>query len=143
MRLILWVLALFALAVAFTLLARLDQGYVIVVFPPWRLEMSFMLTLVLLVGGFVLAGFVLRLARTALRLPDDLRAWRQRRQRERADLALLDALRAHLDGNVPLLRKQLDKAGDCTAQDLLERLRASLGKPVPDAPPDAAPQGVD
>jgi HemY protein len=50
MRIALWLLALFALAVAFTLAARLDQGYVIVVYPPWRLELSFMLALLLLAG---------------------------------------------------------------------------------------------
>lgn len=128
MRAALWVLALFALAVALTLLARLDQGYVIVVFPPWRLEMSFMLTLALLVGGFVLASFLLHLGRTALRLPEDLRAWRRRRHQESADRALLDALRAHFDGNTSLLRKQLDKARDCAAQDLLAQLRSATEK---------------
>jgi len=127
-RAALWVLALFALAVAVTLLARLDQGYVIVVFPPWRLEMSFMLTLALVAGGFALVTFLLHLGRTALRLPEDLRAWRRRRHQEGADRALLDALRAHFDGNAPLLRKRLDKAGDCAAQDLLARLRAAAEK---------------
>ena len=149
MRVVFWVLGLFALAVAITLLARLDQGYVIVVFPPWRLEMSFMLTLVLLVGGFLLALFLLHLARTALSLPEDLRAWRQRRQQERADQALLDALRAHLDGDTRLLRKKLHKARDCTAQDLLTRLQASLEASVPgdnaqaDPARQVTPQGAD
>ena len=50
MRIALWLLALFAIAVAFTLTARLDQGYVIVVYPPWRLELSFMLALLLRAG---------------------------------------------------------------------------------------------
>lgn len=149
MRGVFWVLGLFALAVAITLLARLDQGYVIVVFPPWRLEMSFMLTLVLLVGGFLLALFLLHLARTALSLPEDLRAWRQRRQQASADQALLDALRAHFDGDTRLLRKKLHKARDCTAQDLLARLQASLEAPAPSGndqdvlPQQVTPQGAD
>lgn len=122
MRAAFWLLALFALAVAVTLVARLDQGYVVVVFPPWRLEMSFLLTVVLLAGGFVLVSFLLHLARTALRLPEDLRAWRRHRHQAAADQALLDAFRAHFAGDEKKLRKALKKAKDCQAQDLLARL---------------------
>jgi len=134
MRAAFWLLALFALAVAITLVARLDQGYVIVVFPPWRLEMSFMLTVVVLVGAFLLVSFLLHLARTALRLPEDLRAWRHRRHQAAADRALLDAFRAHYDNNPRKLRKALKKAKDCQAQDLLARLEA------PEVTPDKLPE---
>lgn len=130
MKAALWLLLLFALAVAVTLTSRLDQGYVIVVFPPWRLELSFLLTLVLLMGGFVLINFLLHLARTALRLPDDLRAWRQRRHQSAADHALLDALRAHFASDERKLRKQLKKAKDCGAQDLLALIQ--VPKPAAD-----------
>lgn len=134
MRAAFWLLALFALAVAVTLLARLDQGYVIVVFPPWRMEMSFLLTVLLLAGGGVLASFLLHLARTALRLPEDLRAWRRQRHQAAADQALMDALRAHFAGDERKLRKHLKQARDCTAQDLLARLQA----PGAEARPPAA-----
>lgn len=123
MRFAIWLLALFALAVSVTLLARLDQGYVIVVFPPWRMELSFLLTLVLLTGGFLLVSFLLHLARTALHLPEDLRNWRRRRHQEAADQALLEALRAHFAGDERRLRKYVDKAKACAAQDLLARLQ--------------------
>jgi len=125
MRFAIWLLALFALAVSVTLLARLDQGYVIVVFPPWRMELSFMLTLVLLTGIFLLVSFLLHLARTALHLPEDLRNWRKRRHQTHADQALLAALRAHFAGDERRMRKHLSQAKDCTAQDLLAQLQAS------------------
>lgn len=143
MRAAFWVLALFALAVAITLIARLDQGYVVVVFPPWRLEMSFLLTVMLLAGGFVLVSFLLHLARTALRLPEDLRTWRRHRHQAAADRALLDALRAHFAGDEKKLRRALKKARDCQAQDLLEKIQpvpaiedksASVEAPPPQAP---------
>ncbi|MEW6678613.1 MAG: heme biosynthesis HemY N-terminal domain-containing protein [Pseudomonadota bacterium] len=146
MRFALWIVGLFALAVAIALLARLDQGYVIVVFPPWRLEMSFLMTVVVLVGGFMLASFLLHLARTALRLPRDLKAWRQRRHQAAADLALLEALRAHFAGDARRLDKQLDKARDCAAQDLLAHLKATRepapapGQDLVPAPAAGAPQ---
>lgn len=124
MRVALWLLALFALAVAFTLAARLDQGYVIVVYPPWRLELSFMLALLLLAGVMILAYAALKLGGIALNLSGDLRAWREKRRGDRADKALLDALRAHLDGNPERARQLAEKAGDSVlAPDLAERLK--------------------
>ena len=124
MRAALWLLALFALAVAFTLAARLDQGYVIIVYPPWRMELSFMLALLLLAGLMALVYAVLRLADIALNLSGDVRAWRQKRRKSRADMALLDALRAYLDGDVMRARTLSAKAGESTlAPDLVERLQ--------------------
>jgi HemY protein len=124
MRAALWLLALFALAVAFTLVARLDQGYVIVVYPPWRIELSFMLAILLLAGLMVLAYAALRLGGIALNLSGDLRVWREKRRRDKADRALLDALRAHFDGAPERARQLADKAGDgALAPDLLARLK--------------------
>lgn len=126
MKVALWLLALFALAVAITLTARLDQGYVIIVFPPWRLELSFLLTLALLVGGFVLSTVLLHLLRTALRLPQDLRAWRAQRKADAANDALAAALQAYLDGDAASLASHLDKAEGCTQPQLLQRLQARV-----------------
>ncbi|MDD5389239.1 MAG: heme biosynthesis HemY N-terminal domain-containing protein [Gallionellaceae bacterium] len=122
MRAAFWVLALFALAVALTLAARIDQGYVIVVYPPWRMELSFMLALALLAGLVVLAYAMLRLGQTALRLPDDVRGWHSRRRGAAADRALLDAVRAHLDGNATRADKLARKATASQAPDIAERL---------------------
>lgn len=124
MRAALWVLALFALAVAFTLVARLDQGYVIIVYPPWRMELSFMLALLLLAGLAVLSFTVFHLARIALNLSGDVRAWRERKRKDKADQALLDALRAFIDGNEQKASELADKAVESDlAPDLVERLR--------------------
>lgn len=122
MRAALWVLGLFALAVALTLMARLDQGYVVVVYPPWRMELSFMLALGLLAGLIVLAHALLRLAQTALRLPEDLRAWREGRRREAADQALLEAMRAHLAGDREQAARLARRARDSRAPDVAESL---------------------
>lgn len=140
MRAVLWLLALFALAVAFTLAARLDQGYVIVVFPPWRLELSFMLALLLLAGLMAMAYFLLRLATIALSLSGDMRAWRARRRREKADQALFDALRAHFEGHAEDARKLAARAQDCGAPDLAKRL-AEPAADGGDTPEKASPPG--
>lgn len=145
MRIALWLLALFAIAVAFTLTARLDQGYVIVVYPPWRLELSFMLALLLLAGLMALAYAALRLGGIALNLSGDLRAWREKRRRDKADGLLLDALRAHLDGDGERARQLAAKAGEnCLAPDLVKRLTggarpAAVPTPAPNSMPDLQP----
>lgn len=122
MRLALWVLGLFALAVGFTLAARLEQGYIIVVFPPWRIEVSFMLALALLFALAGVAYLLIRLAHTALRLPEDLKAWRGRQRREQADQALLEALRAYFDGDGKRAAQLAAKARDSMAPDLAEHI---------------------
>lgn len=124
MRAGLWILALFALAVALTLSARLDQGYVIIVYPPWRMELSFMLALLLLAGMLGLLYGMLRLAGIALNLSGDLRAWRLRKRESRADQAFFDALRAHLDGDPQRAAALAAKAGESRlAPDLVARLQ--------------------
>jgi HemY protein len=132
MRAAFWLLALFALAVALTLAAQVDQGYVIVVFPPWRMELSFMLALLLLAGLIVLAYALLRLAQAALRLPDDVRAWRAKQRGAAADRALLGAMRAHLDGNALRADKLARKAQASQAPDIAQRL---LIRGAPPGPP--------
>jgi HemY protein len=143
MRIALWLLALFAIAVAFTLTARLDQGYVIVVYPPWRLELSFMLALLLLAGLMALAYAALRLGGIALNLSGDLRAWREKRRRDKADGLLLDALRAHLDGDGERARQLAAKAGEhCLAPDLARRLAEGArpaAAPAPNSTPNSTP----
>lgn len=138
MRAALWLLALFALAVAVVLAARLDQGYVIVVYPPWRLELSFMLALLLLAVILGLGYFALRLAAIALDLSGDLRAWREKRARAKADALFLDALRAHLDGDPDRARELAVQARASTlAPDVLERLKrtAPAAQPVENTAP--------
>jgi HemY protein len=135
MRAAFWLLALFALAVALTLAARVDQGYVIVVYPPWRMELSFILALALLAGLIVLAYAALRLGQAALRLPDDVRDWHARQRRAAADRALLGAMRAHLDGDAMRSDKLARKAQASQAPDIAERLLKGNATAAPSGGP--------
>ena len=98
MKWVLWLLALFAVAVAVTLATRYNTGYVLVVAQPYRVELSLnLLTLLLAVLVFI-AYFVVRLTIIALRLPTELSEFRLRRRREKARELLLDGLKAFLEG---------------------------------------------
>jgi uncharacterized protein HemY len=53
-----------------------------------------------------------------------VRAWRERKRKDKADQALLDALRAFIDGNEQKASELADKAVESDlAPDLVERLR--------------------
>ena len=54
MRAALWLLALFAVAVASALIAGNNQAVVTVFWPPHRVDVSFNLVMVLLLGAFLL-----------------------------------------------------------------------------------------
>lgn len=93
-----WILALFAAAVGLTLAARYNTGYVLLVQPPYRIELSLNLFLLLLAAGFALGYGLVRLALLTLRLPVQVREFRLRRAREAARQLMLSGLKAFFEG---------------------------------------------
>jgi HemY protein len=92
------VIALFALAVGLVVAARYNDGYVLVVLPPYRIEVSLNLLFVLLAIGFIVLYSVVRLVTTAVQTPARVRQYRLARRRESAQAALLSALEAYFEG---------------------------------------------
>jgi HemY protein len=111
MRVLLWVLGLFAAAVALSLM--LDaEGYVMVVAPPWRIEASLVFTAALLVLAFVVVYLVVRLLSHALRLPVHVRVFRTRQREVSAQKALSAALQALFEGRYGQVEKLAADAWD-------------------------------
>src|SRR5688572_11774747 len=98
MRWVFWVLGLFALAVAAALALRFNAGYALLVWPPYRVELSLNLLLLLLVAVFVSTYLLLRVVFGTIALPRRVREFRARRRGERGRGALLDAVRAYFEG---------------------------------------------
>ncbi|MBI3053892.1 MAG: heme biosynthesis protein HemY [Betaproteobacteria bacterium] len=98
MRWVFWILGLFALAVALALALRLSTGYALLVWPPYRVELSLNLALLLLAAGFAVVYLLLRFIFGALGLPAQVRDFRERRRREKARRMLLEALEAFFEG---------------------------------------------
>jgi len=98
MRGLFWLLAVFAAAVALALAGRLGEGYVLVVYPPWRVEISLLLSVLALTAAFAVAYLAVRLISHTLALPAQVRAFRERRKREQAQSALADALQCYFEG---------------------------------------------
>jgi len=98
MRWVLWILGLFALAVAVALGLRVNTGYALLVWPPYRVEVSLNLLLLALALGFAAAYLLLRFILGAIELPGLVRVHRERRRREMAHATMLEALRAYFEG---------------------------------------------
>ena len=98
MRTLLWVVAIAALAVGLTLAASHNTGYVLLALPPYRVELSLNLLLVLLALGFAVGYALVRAVSAMLRLPRQVRDYRVARRREKARATLLEALHEYFAG---------------------------------------------
>lgn len=98
MRNLLWLIGLFALAVGVALVAGLNTGYVLLVVPPYRVQLSLNLVIFLLASGFTVAYFLLRLLGGTAALPRRVVAYRARRKQEQGERALRDAMLAYVEG---------------------------------------------
>lgn len=121
MKAILWLLLLFSTAVGFALAALHHSGYVVMVYPPWRVEMALSFFIVLLLAGLGVFYLLVRLAIGTLNLPATVRAYHTRRHEEK-NRQLLET------GLIAWFEQRYSKA-EKTAAELLEQ---------PNAPPLAS-----
>ena len=98
MRFLFWFLLLAAAAVAAAIAVELNAGYALLVAPPYRIELSLNLLLLLAVVGFVALYAGIRLAVRTARMPQTVRAWRRRQKLERARAAQDGAVIALIEG---------------------------------------------
>lgn len=136
MRSVLWLVGLFAVAVALAMFAGDNQGTVTIFWPPHRVDVSVNLVLVLLVLSFFLLYGALRTLAAVLELPRQARRWRAQ-QRERATYGqLIEAmvqlsagryLRARKAAEDALAREHvLDASGETLPQAASLRALAHL-----------------
>jgi HemY protein len=114
-RALFWLVAVFAAAVALALAGRVAEGYVLVVYPPWRVEASMLLALIVLAACFVLGYATLRLLNNTFELPAQVRAFRVRRKREHAQVALAAALQCYFEGRYARAEKEAALAWEAGA----------------------------
>ena len=94
MKALLWLLALAALAVGLTVASRYSSGYVLVVLPPYRAELSVNLMVLLVIGGYLFFYVLTRFVATAVRMPRQVRAFHAKRREEQGRRALNEAVGA-------------------------------------------------
>ncbi|MHB1676178.1 MAG: heme biosynthesis HemY N-terminal domain-containing protein [Sulfuriferula sp.] len=97
MRVLIWILLIFASAVGFTLAGKFDPGYAILVYPPYRIELSLTLLLALLLLLIVLGNLLVRVANATLSLPKRARTFRHQQRQLQGHGALMSAVTDYLE----------------------------------------------
>ena len=128
MRWVLWLLGLFAVAVASAFIAGHNEGTVTLFWPPYRLDLSINLFVLMLGLGFVFVYGVLRAMASLLDLPRQARRWRLLQKERAVHAALLDALALMLTGRYLRARKSAQQALDLE-HELRENLK--IGESLP------------
>ena len=110
MRAALWLLALFGVAVAIALFAGNNQGTVTVFWPPYRVDLSLNLVVLLLFGAFVFLHAVLGALSALFDMPRQALRWRAQQKERAMHGSLLDAISHLLAGRFIRARKSAEAA---------------------------------
>lgn len=97
MKYLAWILGLFATAVLLTMASH-NPSYVLLVYPPYRIELSLTLFVALLLLGFVSGYGLVRLLLGVWRLPAYVRKYRMERKRGKSRKLLDEELGAFFEG---------------------------------------------
>ncbi len=100
MRWLLWMIALAALAIGLILIARVNQGFVLLVTPLYRVELSLNLAIILVLAAIVSGYLLVRAAALAMSMPGRVREFRKRRLENKHRAAFADALRNYFEGRL-------------------------------------------
>ena len=130
MRALIWLVGLAAAAVALVLAARYNNGYVLVVLPPWRIELSFNFAALLAVAASAGLYVAVRAVTIAITMPARVREFRKRRDAARARENFNDALINFFEGRFGRAEKAAAaalKAGESRALSAVLAARAAHG----------------
>jgi HemY protein len=105
MRAALWLLALFAIAVAVAVFAGNNQGTVTLFWPPYRLDLSLNLVLLVLLLAFALLHGALGALAALFDLPRQALRWRAQQKERAVHASLLDSMSHLLAGRYIRARK--------------------------------------
>jgi HemY protein len=92
MRGLIWLVLLFAAAAAIALVGVFDGGQILLIAPPYRVDISLNLFVVAIVLAFIVIYAVLRAVRNVWKMPQRVAAYRARSRLAKANAALRDAV---------------------------------------------------
>ena len=105
-----WLLLLFALAVGLSLAAHYNDGYLLLVLRPYRVELTLNLAVALIAGAFVVFYALLRAIAATLALPRRVREYRERLRGEKAAASFYDVARLLFEGRYSQALRQASAA---------------------------------
>ena len=126
MKALFWILSVIALAVGLAALAmRSSTGYVQIVWPPHRIELSLLLVAVILLAGFALGYLGLRLISAMVAVPRQVREYRLTRKKRKGHEALTGALHEYFSGRYARAEKAASSAFELGEQPGLAAMLAA------------------
>jgi HemY protein len=130
MRALIWLVGLAAVAVALVLAARYNHGYLLVVLPPWRIELSFNFAVLLAAAAFAGLYVAVRAVTAAVSMPAKVREFQKRRAAARARQNFNDALINFFEGRFGRAERAAAaalKAGESPSLSAVLAARAAHG----------------
>jgi HemY protein len=112
MRILLTLVILFAAAIGLAIGARVNPGNVVFFYPPYRIDLSLNLFIVLVALLFVVLSVVFTAIRAAQRMPSRVVAYRREKRERGGNQALRDALKALFEGRFGHAEKAASRAAE-------------------------------
>ena len=125
LRLFFWFVALLAGAIGLAIVARFNPGNVVLFYPPYRVDLSLNLFLLLTSTLFVLLYMIVRTFRNMMKMPTKVAAYRSRKRELEANKALRDGLKALFEGRFGHAEKASQKASELAVNAPLAALIGS------------------
>lgn len=124
MKYLIWLLVLFTAAVAISTAAH-NSAYILLVYPPYRIDMSLTLFVILMVL-LLLAGYsLLRGVLVAVNLPAQARRFREQREQIKRRSLLNQALNAYAEGRYAVAERAAVRGMEAGESGALHRILAA------------------
>jgi HemY protein len=110
MRILLWFIALCAVAIGLAVTAHMNPGNVVLFYPPYRVDISLNFFVILIVGLFIAFYVVMWTIGMARKLPSRVITYRREKREAEANKSLKEALKAFFEGRFGHAEKAAEKA---------------------------------
>jgi HemY protein len=109
MKYVIWIIALFAAAVALAAVSQ-NAAYVLLVYPPYRIEVSFILFVLLFIGCVIFLYALVKIVNVTLNMPGQVREFRQLHSQSKSRETLDEVLSAYFEGRYGTAEKTAELA---------------------------------
>lgn len=123
---ILWWLFVLSVAVGLLLLLTSNQGYVLIVRNPYRIQISFNFLLLVFVLMFIALHYLLRFVHFLRRMPSKKRSRQETLRLKAGNAALLEGMHALAEGDIEKAEVSAKLAKDLIQNSDLEKLIQAL-----------------
>jgi len=125
MKWLLYLLITVAVVTGITLLAIADRGYVLINIWHYTIESTVVTWIIVLGIVFTLLHYTIRVTGNFLRMPRDMRKWREQRRQQSANKALLEGMVKLAEGNWKAAEKQVLKHSSDSQVPMLNYIAAA------------------